>query len=1317
MARQQRWAIEDIAIAQSDQDLFDHLAVAQQLSRTVREVRQSLAIGLLGPFGSGKSSIVRLLTSELAVNKDWAVLHVSAEHHSGVARARALMYALLDAAHHKKLIDEKTYASERACLEGTRQRALQRSDPEAGVPGRPKWRRYVRAALAGVLWVLAMLLGLWLLGVGAVATIHFLGSGQDVSAVTWFAPRGATSLTGILVSAAAVAAILAAGKEGALQSLKAYEITVSTPRPDTTDELEQAFTRLLQHVDRRLVIAVDDIDRLAASDVLDALATIRSFLLTGTQHRRPPVFLLSCDEDIVREAIVGVRPGGLAHRPTRPARVAAPTTTDGEAPTPVGPSRTNAEPEADTRKATEEAAQEYLNKLFTIRVNLPAHHDADLRDYAEQLLLGKTPAHPLVEEVGGLTPTRALLQVLIHRQVRDPRHVIRLLNSFCTDYQLAKRREEQVGGRLARIAPGEVTGHPLELARLTVLRHDFRELYDAISAENRMLHLLDDAILGSQEALADPLLDHYRTIGSGRRLDLDHFPGLAFLSATASRARTQRPFHIGPLINLGSSRASRLLGSQMAADIDNELVQRNGASLGERLLAGNQRARVLEAATASLGSARRGQDLDNAVAAVLEALGVSAAALTADPSEDEKQATYDLADCIVRQYDNLTLPLPSHLLVPLLSLTAPAHLPRLREELRPVPQATEEARLWAIALLALQPGEDSSVLASSLHLYFEKIATEGDRHELAFWEAESRVNSAGEWPPAAIGALLAMVARHEDGEASDHLVTLIADAGERLAGHSSVLLGLLECLSSSYAVRRDALRALALAPELTPEWGPGLEEADAPSLAAQLVGAVAMVLAEDEEYPSQAAAMDLLIGWLPAAERLPDAEYAMQSIADGAAAAAALHPELVTGAGKLLEQLDDALGARCVTAIAPHLHGHRSDDDAIGVALRTLLIGYLRRHEATNSEPVNQARRICLEALTADLETKSPIGQFARGGLPLILATAPGRELAGALAQRLFPAVPVNDPAHAQELLPTLQLLLQEQNARASFLLPALQHLQQFINHGNPAVSLEFAAHFIADPILDANWLNLFASHWPSLPSSTRSMAAAAAVRPDLTAIPALRDHLVQHLVETEETEPWRYADSLWSHTTEDQQGRLLARARSRCPALRDCAASSSAEVLSNSLVKAHDEVEELLPLIEQAPAFDEAVLLYLNHALEQPAWDASAAQQVITASSASHEIWDRVLSYMTEDQTSAIRGTDLMAALVENRPDTLPDDLVHRLKPVLMDAGAGLARAMGRALRTQHAIAKKLRRAMDGHSSSSTQRDRNAAFKEGSGT
>ncbi|MFE2094832.1 P-loop NTPase fold protein [Streptomyces sp. NPDC059460] len=1304
MARERSWAIEDIAIAQSDQDLFDHRSVARQLTRTVKEVTQSLAVGLLGPFGSGKSSVVRLLTTELAVNDDWAVLHVSAEHHSGVARARALMYALLDAAHQKHLIDNKTYLGERACLEGSRQRTLPRTDGASSTVGEPARWRYLRAARDGAGWVLAMLTLLWLLGVGAVSVVHLLGAGEHVSPWTWFTPRGASSLTGVLVSAAAVAAVLAAGREGALQSLKAYEITVSSPRPDSTDELEQAFTRLLQHINRRLVIAVDDIDRLATSDVLDALATIRSFLLTGTQHRRPPVFILSCDEDIVREAIVGVRPG-LAHRPTTP-------TDDAE--TSVPPEIPHVT-DAAVRKATEDAAQEYLNKLFTIRMVLPTHHDADLRDYAEELLLS-TPCHPLVDELGGQSATRTLLEVLIHRRVQEPRHVIRLLNSFCADYQLAQLRERPVGNRPSRIAPGEVTGYPIELARLTVLRHDFRDLYDAVRAEHRLLHLLDDALLGEEQPLNDPLLSRYRAPRSTGPLDLDGFPGLAYLKATAARARTQSPFQIGPLVTLGSSRASRLLGSQLATEIDLALVGRNGTTLAARLAESEQRTRVLQAATESLESARVGQDLDNAVVAALEALGSSADTLIADTSDDQEQAVHGLTDCIVRQLARVSLPVPSHLLVPLLGLTVPAHLLRIREMLRSVPSDPEEARAWAVALLALPAGNDSEFLAPSLDTYFSGLAESGDSRELAFWSNGSRQPTASVWPPAALGALLAMAARHDDGDTTLQARELITAYQESHGWDRSVLLGLLKCLPSSHTVRREALEALSHAPDPSVNWGESVNDSDAGYLATQFVESVARILQEDDDQECQLAAANLLIRWLPATQQMPEAEIAAQIIADAAASAADVQPELAAAADRMLHQLPEEPAAACATALSAHLANHRDINDAVGIALRDTLVGYLRRNESATSEPTKKAAEACSTALTADLETFTPTGRFARVALPLLLTTAWGRDMAASLAQRLISAVPPNDATRSQDLIPSLHLLLQDPAVRDSQLAPALQRLQQLISYGHPATALDFAAYYMAEPAVDVNWLNLFTTHWATLPQPARTRALAAAERPELSSVPGLRDNLVQHLLESEEAEPWRYATQLWALASTNQQTSLLAYARTRCPALGEHAAHADAELLSTAMAKSGDRIDDLLALLADAPALDDAVMLYLDHCLAQPSWDTDTAVRAIRASSASETMGNYVLSLMGEDQTSAIRATDLLATLVERAPDTLPADVVVRLTPVLMNAEPDLARALGRALRPLPRVAKRLRQAMGGHSSTSAQRARNAAFKEGSG-
>ncbi|MEV7339453.1 hypothetical protein [Streptomyces sp. NPDC093544] len=98
MARQRPWIIEDSAIASPDQDRFDYRSVSRELFGIVRGSNQLLAVGLPGPFGSGKSSVVGLLADELRGDKNWAILHLSAERHSGSARARGLLYGLLDGA-------------------------------------------------------------------------------------------------------------------------------------------------------------------------------------------------------------------------------------------------------------------------------------------------------------------------------------------------------------------------------------------------------------------------------------------------------------------------------------------------------------------------------------------------------------------------------------------------------------------------------------------------------------------------------------------------------------------------------------------------------------------------------------------------------------------------------------------------------------------------------------------------------------------------------------------------------------------------------------------------------------------------------------------------------------------------------------------------------------------------------------------------------------------------------------------------------------------------------------------------------------------
>lgn len=1307
VARQTPWTIEDIAIARSDQDLFDHYSVAQQLSRTITATSQSLAIGLLGPFGSGKSSVVRLLTTELAVNREWAVLHVSAEHHSGVARARALMYALLDAAHQQELINEDAYFSERSCLEGSRQHTLPRPDPQSGFAGRPGPGRYLRAGAVGLAWVAVMLGTLWLIGACAVLFAHWIGVGEGVPALTWFATKGATSLTVVLLSGAAIAAVLAAGKEGALQTLKAYEITVTSPRPDSTDELEQAFTRLLRRINRRLVIAVDDIDRLAAADVLEALTTVRSFLLTGHQHPKQPVFVLSCDESIVREAIVGIRPG-LAHRPA-----ATPTghTPQADRERSSGPAESKTRATA-VQKATEEAAQEYLNKLFTVRLVLPAPGEADLRDYATELLLQQGQPHPVVAELGGEAEARTLLDVLIHRDVHDPRHVIRLLNSFFTDYQLAQRREQSTGSRTPRIAAGEVTGYPIALARLTVLRHDFRNLYDAIRSEESLLHLLDDALLGIQH-LNEPLLKPYLTETDVSRLDLDRNPGLRYLLASAARARVQRPTYIGPLVSLGSSQASRLLGSEMATEIQQELIGRDGTAVSHRLNNTLLRPRVLAAAAATINTARAGLDLDNALTAAIIALGQTTRLFVDAPPEEERSLRV-LTDSIARHRLQMSLAPPTFLLVPLLELTDVAHVPRLLKTLQEQPEDSGEARTWATTILEMPAGQHADALAPAVDAYFVQLTEAGSDQDLAYWSSDGQRPCQPAWPPSAFAALMTMAARSDDAPALRLAATAVIEHASIHRWNRSIALSLLACLQSDQPASREAIRVLGHVTSPDDTWGDAVKSDEYDTLAGQLTAAIAEACSEDDDVDSVLAALDLLKTWLPGIKTLLESGKVTHALSSTVAAVAADHPEVARAVGPVLRELPESDAASSSSALATAFLDHRDPADDIGSALRDLIIDFLHRVPNSLHEPTRNSVDVCVSALIADLAALNSAGSFARETLPMLLTTRAGQEKASELAASLISAIPPSQPSIPDELLPSVHVLLHDSAVRAAQLPDLIQCLRQLLSHGRPVPALTAVARYVTEPAVDANWLHWYTQHWPSLSAETQYQVCESAHRADMPE--ELRDCLIQHLLRSEAAEPWQYADALWPAASPDQQSSLLAFAQGRAPALAGCLGAADTDLLSAALIKAEDQLGDVLQLMAHALQANEAIAAFIGSCLTQPTWKPFVCDAAVAASTAPDELWTLVEQLMAEDQTAARQGADLINSLITHHPTSVPENLVQMLTLPLREADERLATSLGHALRRHPKTARKLREAMAGSSNAPHQRRRNTAFLEASG-
>ena len=85
-------------------------------------------------------------------------------------------------------------------------------------------------------------------------------------------------------------------------------------RAEAADEIEEVFGNLVElhkkkKKGRRLVIFVDDIDRLSKDDLLDALRSLRS--LQSVPRGAEPMFVISCDE-----AILPLRREGVSSPPS-----------------------------------------------------------------------------------------------------------------------------------------------------------------------------------------------------------------------------------------------------------------------------------------------------------------------------------------------------------------------------------------------------------------------------------------------------------------------------------------------------------------------------------------------------------------------------------------------------------------------------------------------------------------------------------------------------------------------------------------------------------------------------------------------------------------------------------------------------------------------------------------------------------------------------------------------------------------------------------------------------------------------------------------
>lgn len=380
--------VKNLELTSPKEDQFAHRVLVSKLAKLALAVPDPANIALFGPWGSGKSSIIRLLQKRLS-NRRHKKLGVR------VVKFDAFKYA--SSSFHRHLLRQVADQSLRpkAARKFTRSlyQKVERTDLDLS-----GFRR------TPLLLILSAFLGVPLLFGGAAALSHFLLEPRQAQVES---PGIMLVILGYVAQAFSWSALPAALLVAVLGLLgTTLPLRRTQNQPTSEEEFEQKFEELLQRIAcKRLVVLVDELDRCSPRQVVDVLDALRTFLFVpGT------VFFVAADQFVLEKALS------------------------------IELSR---EFPLEREIAPYSVGHSHLDKTFQYQVSIPPLPEERVTRFAADLVMGMDG----IWKSEGFDIER-LMSVLIPSHVRNPRRVKTLINNFVMLYRLA--RQHYAEGRLKR---------------------------------------------------------------------------------------------------------------------------------------------------------------------------------------------------------------------------------------------------------------------------------------------------------------------------------------------------------------------------------------------------------------------------------------------------------------------------------------------------------------------------------------------------------------------------------------------------------------------------------------------------------------------------------------------------------------------------------------------------------------------------------------------------------------------------------------------------------------------------------------------------
>ena len=535
-------SILDKELEDRSTDAFGHQDYADALRYLIEAPnnRPPISIGLLGPWGTGKSSIKALYQRGLESDKTGAIgnrrsdrIHVITFNAWRFGGEQDLKRALLREVFKQLGGDEVVLR--RALFEQVNKVTHEKRIFK-------EWFGEAFGQLIGSALIFLLLF------VAAIAItllfVHLTGLSEQYS------------LSAVFVAAAALTGWLGSKTvDLRIRSPARFLPQTSVSFPATSaEEYERLLIEQITEFRRgdgqkceRLVVFVDDLDRLSAPEMVTGLDGIRTFLelpFNKSENGFGVVFVISCDEDKIAEAIK--RRSGLGS-PDLPGAVFS---------------------RGDARR--------YLDRLFQYRLEIPQFPKLDMRNFALKKL--QSTKSVVVDLKSRNFALEDIIDRLIHVDVQSPRNAIQLLNAFIQSWWIGSLRERNGVGssQPGALHKGAVTEHPLSLAALCVLRVDFPDFYDAVQNRPEIIQEFRSVVVGGKSPTelapqARELLEKFLVSDRDGNLtnevrDGDDYRKLRRYLSSLSDQRW--PVVLQPLLRLAEDPITRKFGDRSAAVFD-----------------------------------------------------------------------------------------------------------------------------------------------------------------------------------------------------------------------------------------------------------------------------------------------------------------------------------------------------------------------------------------------------------------------------------------------------------------------------------------------------------------------------------------------------------------------------------------------------------------------------------------------------------------------------------------------------------------------------------------------------------------------------